>query len=261
MDDCALTGLRLGQAVARQRRAGAGRLVVAHLCSSPQLRRRVLAREPAVEACVAAFDLDDQAAAVFPDRRRREAWRHRWAWRLGGEGRYWIGLAPPLAFPWGEPDHPVWNPVTRRLEAGWRFLPPHRSPKARSLLRASLPAACRELPAGGPRGRRWQGREGVVWSLSGGTASGDTVSGNTVSGSTVWLCRAGDRRVFSLDGSAALAWKALACGHGEDAAAAALEAVYGVEAGAARRDVAALAADLAAQELLQPGPREGPRRG
>ncbi len=241
VDDCALTGLRLGQEVARRRRAGEERIVFAHLYSTPELRRCLEGGVAGLEACVAAADLRDQAERVFPDRQRRRAWRLRWLRRLSGESRFWIGLPQPVAFPWGEPDHPFWNPATGRLEAGWRFLPPHRCLKNRVRLEESLPATGdgtgREA-AEGP-GVGWLGAEGVVWGVFDGT---------------VWLCRAADRRVFSLRGSAALAWKALVCGNGEGGAAAALEAAYGVTAGAARRDVAALAADLAGQDLLQPDP-------
>lgn|GEM_PF-2363563 len=265
VDDCALSGLRLGQELARRqgvgehgvrqdsvRQHGVGqdsagrRLVVAHLFSAPELRRRLLAAEPAVRACVAAGDLLDLSTVVYPQAELRRRWRQRWRQRTAGEGRYWIGLPQPLAFPWGEPDRPFWNPASGRVEDGWRFMPPHRCVKSRRRLEAALPAV-EATPVGGAG---WRCPRGVVW--------GDF-------GDTVWLCGTGgwgpaatgpqhgaprDGRVFSLDGSAATAWRALVCGRGESGAAAAVAALYAVAPATAAADVHDLAASLAAAGLL-----------
>ncbi|HMB52699.1 MAG TPA: PqqD family protein [Thermoanaerobaculia bacterium] len=234
VDDCALSGLRLHQEVARL--ADEPRLVVAHLYSPRELREAVLAAEPRVEACVAAHDLADLSAEVYPDGEEREAWRQRWRQRLGDDGRYWLGMPAPVAFAWGEPDRPFWNPVTGAVEDGWRFEPPHRSLKSRARLAAGLPDGV--VGPAAPRSA-WHLADGVVWGEFDGV---------------VWLCApgdetAGDGEVFSLDGSAALAWRGLVVG-GVETASAALAAHFEIDPGTARRDAEALAAELAAAGLL-----------
>ena len=244
VDDCALSGLRLRQELARL--PPGTEVVVAHLYSPRELREAVLAAEPRVAACVAAQDLADLTAELFPDAAERAAWRRRWRRRLaagdggGGERRYWLGMPELVAFAWSEPDRPFWNDATGEVEDGWRFEPPHRCLKNRARLARGLPAAA---PAVAPPQGGWHLADGVAWGEFDGV---------------VWLCSGGDRagdegdegKVFSLDGSAALVWKALVAGGGEAAAAVALEIAYEVDAETARRDVAALAGDLAAAGLL-----------
>lgn len=240
VDDCALSGLRLHQELARL--PADRRVVVALLYSARELREAVLAAEPRVEACVAAHDLADLSAEIYPDPEAREAWRRRWRERLGDDGRYWLGMPELVSFAWGEPDRPFWNEATGEVEDGWRFEPPHRCLKSRARLAADLPAAA--LAAAPPQGG-WHLAEGVVWGEFDGV---------------VWLCEPGDEgdggEVFSLDGSAALCWKALVAAGGEAAAAAALAAVYEVDLETARRDVATLAGELEAAGLLAPAAKE-----
>lgn len=241
VDDCALSGLRLRQEL--ERLPADARVVVAHLCSPRELRRAVLDAEPRVESCVAAHDLADLSHELFPDPGAREAWRRRWRERLGADGRYFFGMPELVAFAWNEPDRPFWNQATGAVEDGWRFEPPHRCLGNRARLALGLPAAA--LVAAAPQGAR-RLADGVAWGEFDGV---------------VWLCatgrgersRADDGEVFSLGGSAALAFRALVVG-GEAAAAAALAAVYEGDSEAARRDVAALAGELVAAGLLAAAP-------
>ena len=226
VDDCALSGLRVRQALAAA--GGRRRVVVAHLYSPPPVRR-ALAGEPGVVACVAARDLEDRTAEVLPDAEERRAAEQRWRERLGD--RAWYGLAEPVAFPWNEPDRPFWNALTGRVEDGWRLVPPHRSLKARGRLGTQAPVSSRR--AAGPR---WRLAEGVVWGDFDGV---------------VWLCRTADRRVFSLTGVAADLWRWTAAGGGEAAVAARGAEVYAVDEAAARRDLAELLADLAGERLME----------
>lgn len=235
VDDCALSGLRLHQEIAR---LPAGRRVVAAQLYSPrELRQAVVAAEPRVEACVAAHDLADLSAELYPGAEERAAWRRRWRERLGDDGRYWLGMPEPVSFAWSEPDRPLWNAASGAVEDGWRFAPPHRCLGNRLRLARGLPAevlAAAEAAPGSPSHLA----EDVVWGEFEGV---------------VWFCRTAgegdDGEVFSLDGSATLVVKALLTA-GEAAAAVALAAVYEVDAETARRDVAALRGELAAAGLL-----------
>jgi len=246
VDDCALSGLRLSQELLRL--SGEGPVVVVHLYSTRELRRAVLDAEPRVTACVSAADLADLTARVLPVAEARAAWGQRWRRRLddarpnsragrepGRARRYWLGIPELVSFAWNEPDRPFWNDQTGRVEDGWRFTPPHRCLKNRARLALDLPAEALRVEE---PGKDWQLAEGVVWGEFDGV---------------VWLLRGADQEVFSLPDSAALAWRALVVGAGAGGAAAALAAVYGIEAVQARRDVSALVAQLVAAGLLSEG--------
>jgi len=226
VDDCALSGLRVRQALAAA--GGRRRVVVAHLYSPPPVRR-ALAGEPGVVACVAARDLEDRTAEVLPDAEERRAAEQRWRERLGD--RAWYGLAEPVAFPWNEPDRPFWNALTGRVEDGWRLVPPHRSLKARG--RLGGPALLASLAG---EGARWRLAEGVAWRDFDGV---------------VWLCRTADRRVFSLTGVSADLWRWLSAGVDESAAAARAAEAYAVDPGVVRRDLAELLSELAGERLME----------
>jgi hypothetical protein len=120
VDDCALTGSRFRRFVTGSPRRN---LVFAHLCSTPQLRRALVAREPTVSHAVAAIDLRDLAPEWQGD--GYPEWKER-VEAQAGEGRYWIGQPEAVAFPWNEPDHNFWNPETEEVEWGWRIVPPER---------------------------------------------------------------------------------------------------------------------------------------
>ena len=202
--------------------------MVAHLYSCPELRRAVLEAEPRVDACVAAHDLRDLAVELFPDESERARWRQRWRQRLGDD-RYWIGVPELVAFAWSEPDRPFWNDATGRVEDGWRFVPPHRCLKNRLRLSHPRPPA--------PAPERWRVPAGVAWGEFDGT---------------VWLHRAAPDELFSLTGTAAVAWKALVAEGGVDAAVAALGEGFDVGPERAGDDVEALASELVAAGLLEP---------
>ena len=240
VDDCALSGLRLRQALAAvpQDRP----VIVAHLFSCPELRRAVLAAEPRVVACIAAHDLADQSRALFPDPAEHAAWRRRWSERLDVDRRYWLGLPELVAFPWNEPDRPFWNPATGRVEDGWRFVPPHLCAKNRARLAAGLPEVARRRIGEDDGSARWWSSDAVAWGEF---------------DDEVWLVNTRAETVFSLRGTASLAWRTVVAGGGEATAAAALAALYDVSQDAARRDVAGLCDELAAAGLLVPAGGSG----
>ena len=225
VDDCALSGLRLRQELAR---LGTSRrsVVVAHLYSAPELRQAVMEAEPRVTACIAAGDLADRSREVFADPDEHADWLRRWQDRLGAS-RYWLGLPELIAFAWGEPDRPFWNAETGRVEDGWRLVAPHRCFKARARL-----AAGDRPPSGGP----WRLPDGVAWGEFDGV---------------LWLHRGTDDEVLSLAGTAAVAWKALVSGGDAGDAAAALAADFQVDPAVARADAESLAAALVEAGLLE----------
>ena len=115
VDDCAISGLRLRDALAARRGHLAG---VALLHAHPDLCRNVESTEPDVAFCVAADDLADHA----PDREDYAGWHRRWSDRSGGT--YWIGDPDHVCYPWNEPDAMVWNDARGVADRGWRVVPP-----------------------------------------------------------------------------------------------------------------------------------------
>ncbi len=223
VDDCALTGYRFGTRLAASPHR---EVVFAHLYSHPDLRRAIVAAEPRVVACVAAHDLADHAAESHPDETDREAWRRRWHERLG-PGRYWVGRPELVSFAWSEPARPTWNPAVDRVEEGWRLLPPHLCLGNRVRLVAPSQAA---------RSVGWRQPEAV--------ASGE-VDG------VVWLCDTRSGEVVSLTGVAAEMWRRVAGWGSLEAAVTDLAGVYAAGEAEIRRDIEALAADLAARGFLE----------
>ncbi len=127
IDDCALSGARFGRIV---RQYPDREIIFAPLFAHPQLRAGILEKEPQVAHCLSGMDLFDHGPGAMGH--SYADWQaHNFA-RLGGR-RYWLGLPDYLCFPWNEPDHLLWNPVTAALEASWRIIPPqyclkHRPP-------------------------------------------------------------------------------------------------------------------------------------
>lgn len=116
VDDCALTGARFRQFLARSPHP---RIVFAHLCSHPDLRAAIAAREARVEVCAAAGDLAETEA----DPATVQAWRTRWQARLGDAERYWFGRLEHVVFPWNEPDRTVWDEDRARAVPAFRVVP------------------------------------------------------------------------------------------------------------------------------------------
>lgn len=100
VDDCALTGQRLREALDRLDRPA----TFATLVSPPPLRAAVAATEPRLEGFVTAADLPSGDGAPV---------------RTAG---YWRGDTAPLGFPWGEPRR--WVRLGERVERTWRLVPP-----------------------------------------------------------------------------------------------------------------------------------------
>jgi hypothetical protein len=227
VDDCALTGARFG-AFLRGRKNP--RAVFAHLYSHPGLRRAILAREPRVEACLAARDLQADAPRENPgDPPEPPAASDVWRARLGPD-RYWWGAVPPIGFAWSEPDSLIWNPAAGRVEDGWQLLPPHLCLKNRA--RLGMPP--RRQPAALPT---WRAPASVA------AATFDGV---------LWLCCRDRGEIVTLEGVAADMWRALAVYGDLRSAVSHLSTLYAVDGPRLVADLEAFAGDLAAHGLLEP---------
>lgn len=235
VDDCALTGARIHQALAS---SSARQVVVAHLYSHPSLRAELCAEEERVVACLAARDLDDAADRLFSTPQARAAWQASWRGRLG-EDRYWHGLTELVCFAWSEPDRLFWNQLTATVEQGWRFL---------------SPAKCL-----GNRARLGEPNAGAI---SAWQAPDELVHGDF--DGRLWLFSPPTGEVLSLAGLAREIWSMLVRGATVDAAAARLQALHPSRApGELREDVEGFVGELVAHGLIvrsDPAPRSGSPR-
>lgn len=223
VDDCALTGARLHQALDRSD----DRTVAIGLLYAPsELCRAVVEQTPGLRLCLAAHELADRSPEVYPDPEERRRWRAAWRERLG-DGRYWVGLAELVSFAWSEPDRLFWNPVTERVENGWRFVPPDRCLKNR---------ARPELPPSSSAARRWR-------------VDPTLVTGSFDQGLLLYLGRS--EQVFRLDGVAAQMWHALAAWGEPTAVIDYLAGEYEVGRGELRRDLDRFVDSLLSNGLLQ----------
>lgn len=173
VDDCALTGARFADFLAQHPH---DQVVFACLYAHPDLRRAIEQTEEQVLACVSAHDLVDHAPQRFGA--EYEAWHQR-AWQRSGRQRHWVGHPPQLCFPWNEPDHNFWNPVTEELESGWTLVPPQLCVKNRPQA-GQFTASVQVQPP--PAGELYPGPEVVF-----GYWQGQLVVGNGATGQSVVL--------------------------------------------------------------------------
>ena len=223
VDDCALTGARFGQQL---NRTPAEQILFLHLYSHPQLRSAILERESRVKTCLAAHDLADRAPEKYTDPEEYQAWQDRWAKRLGPQ-RYWFGLPDPICFAWTEPDHPFFNPVTGRVEDGWRFLPPNLCLKNRVRL---------GLPPRSPETRVWHSPAAVVSGLF---------------DDELWLVDTRSENVYKLTDVAAVMWRALVAYGRIDVTVDYIAELYDVDHLTLQNEVESFEAELQANGLLQ----------
>jgi hypothetical protein len=221
VDDCALSGLRF---VTQQQRFTGRPMVFAHLLSTPALRAALLTSYPELLAVIAARDLQDMTAHLWPDPDAREAWAERWAARRGE--RPWNGITEHVTFAWSEPDAPVWNPVTGQAETLWRTAAPDRCLRNWSGL---------HMAPVGHGVRAWRSPDHVVYA---------------VEDERVLLVDRRTEMVYALEGTAALLWRALAAYGDPDVIVAQLAGRYPAPPLQLRRDLADLIADLQTLDLV-----------
>jgi hypothetical protein len=224
VDDCAITGSRFREIL---RQCDRNRVIFAHLCSPPALREALLAREPAVSHAVAVHDLQDLA----PDRMGPDyaAWRELAESRSGAD-RYWIGQVEGIVFPWNEPDHNFWNPVTGQLEWGWRVVPPELCIKNASTASSAVPIQVFE-PA--------RGEVMPMDHVISGTLDGDVYVLDSRNGGTL-----------ALEGVGALIWEQLLRGAKPEAISEGISRTWDLPLEQAAEDVEHFIDELVAREVL-----------
>jgi hypothetical protein len=225
IDDCAITGARLGSFLAR---CESKEVFFAHLYSHPDLRTALKEQEPRVKACFSAQDLDDHGYEQYGD--EYPEWKERWLNRID-DHRFWLGRPEHICFAWGEPDRSIWNPVTYQVESAWHILPSELCLKNRPSS-TSRPVPVQVQPSGkGPL----KPSEHVVF----GRLGEQTVVGDVKTG-----------RCFALEGVAADMWQAFVTyGNLEDAGNTLL-ADYDVTPTTLSADLLAFADDLLARGLM-----------
>lgn len=234
VDDAAYSGARFAQflsTVAHQE------VIFAHLYSHPDLRAAIKHQEPCVVACLAAHDLRDLAPEHYSPESEYLAWKERWRQRAK-RPVYWMGLPEMVVFPWSEPDRPVWNPVTERVEEGWWLTPPDRCLKNWARLR--VPPSAQAKPT-------LRSPDGVAFHFD---------------DDSIVLCDLRTEVVYGLEGVAADMWRALV-GYGDlQAAAEYLLSFYEVDEQRLWGDLRAFADELLSKGLLEwigdPGDSEYP---
>jgi hypothetical protein len=132
VDDCSISGARFCQFLKTSQN---DRVIFAPLYAHSSLLQAIKVREPRVEACINAHDLQDYAPTYHQD--DYELWSARWHQRAG-DSVYWIGIPEHVCFAWNEPDTSIWNPVTEQEEPGWRIVPDEFCLKNRSWNRQPL---------------------------------------------------------------------------------------------------------------------------
>lgn len=213
VDDCALTGLRFSEVLAR---IDAPSVVFAHLFSHPGLRDALNERERRVVGCYAGENLLDLADEMLVE--DRETWEKRWQERSGGRA-YWIGLPEHVCFPWNEPDITTWNAETEAEEAPWRIVPPQFCLKNRPV--APGPVLQEQRACQG-----WiRPAEATVFARF----EDEVLAADVETG-----------RAFSFPGIAGEIWMALVAGAGPESVVNGLAAEYDVEPARLRADVDSL---------------------
>ncbi|MCB1034208.1 MAG: PqqD family peptide modification chaperone, partial [Acidobacteria bacterium] len=227
VDDCALSGARLKQVLGRLQDS---RVVFAHLASHPDLRAEALAREPRLEACLSAIDLEQPGAAEEEASCSLDL--EAWGGALDGEGRYWLGRLEHLCFPWKEPDQPVLDPAEGRFVPGWSVIPDEYCLRASGEKVSRIPLhLCRDS-------------ESAV-RLAAGVVYLDQGDGVVLAN----LERGGSLR---LSGSAASFWRALIESGDPEAAQQRLVRHYAVAPATCRRDLERTLEALEEQGFLEP---------
>lgn len=218
IDDVALTGWRLARTLDRLDTDG----VVVALVAAPAGLVAAAEADPRVEACVAAVTLGDATDRLDAD--TVAELREVWAGRL--DGRMWTGVADPVAFPWSEPAHLLWDAERGRVEEGWRLVSPERSLAARGRLG----------PPGLDRTRRrfrFPDRLAYGWFDEG-----------------LVVCPLDGGQVARLEGSAAAMWGTVGTLGDVDAAVEALSARFAADPATIRADLEETVATLVAAGLL-----------
>jgi hypothetical protein len=226
VDDCALSGSRFYR-VLQQYPRNSNSIILATLYAHPALRAAIASREPNVLQCLSAQDLYDHGPETMGA--DYNTWQTQNQARLAGH-RYWLGLPDYICFPWNEPDHLLWNPVTAALEQSWHILPPTACLKNRPARGVSLPIQVQ------PTVRGWlQPTEHIVF----GELNAQVLIGHLLTG-----------EIFGLSGKAAAFWQVILRAEGMEEAIAQLSAQYSESN--LRSELTSLIDQLMQQQILRP---------
>ncbi|WP_209626651.1 PqqD family peptide modification chaperone [Methanobacterium petrolearium] len=220
VDDIALTGARIAEILSKN---NFSHVVIAHLYSPPQLRNALMENEPCVKNCFSAHDLEDHAPHNYIG--DYSLWEKQVSKKMCK--RYWIGQSDVVGFAWSETDYFLWNPVTKRLEDGWRLLAPHKCLKNKFNL--------------GISSQRVEKQDIKL--------SEDVVSG--IFSDEILLYHRETGEIFSLSGVAAMIWRVLMTLGNVEATVKYLKEYYDVEEDVLRRDVEKYVSHLFETKILK----------
>lgn len=229
VDDCALTGNRFSRFMEG---VGDREIIFAHLSSPKGLRKAIVSAEPTVSHCVAANTLRDMAPEIQGD--GYLSWRERAHGRFATK-RYWVGQPEIPIFRWSEPDHNFWNPVTQRVESGWRLASPDACLKNKYRPASSAETYYISEPSGA-----FDLGEGVLY------YPGDE---------GVFIVDSNSGVHHRLEGAGAVIWEMLLSEPSVDTVVTRLVSVYEVSRQRAARDTIALVEKLENKGLIVPRPK------
>lgn len=227
VDDCAYSGHRLFEMI---NNTDSSQITIAHLYSTPELRKALIEKEARVEHCFVAHDLKDRAKENHPDPQDYKEWKDRIA-NLLDKKRYWIGQPDLVGFAWSEPDYPFWNTATDRFEDGWRSLPPHKCLKNKINL--------------GIKSNQHKTLE-IQIPLT-------MVIG--IFDDLIWLYESKTDELFALDGTAAEIWRVLVAFGNIESVVEHFKSRYDVDESLLRRDIQEFVDNLFSKKLLERIPK------
>ncbi len=230
VDDCAISGLRLGEVLAR---FPGHKIIFATLYSHPDLRDAICRRESQVIDFVSANDLTDLAPELYGDGCKE--WKTNWAERYGSTA-YWIGQPEYLCFAWNEPESACWNPFSREIEPGWFLVPPERCLKHRSRSWLNAGTAPSDLQ--------------IIPEFPGPIRPLENVLYAQMDDNSIAITSAPNEDCFLLEGTAADMWTALLTNGSKKAASAALANLYDISPEQLEGDLGRFVDQLKSQALI-----------
>lgn len=221
VDDCALSGHRLSAAMRTWKNRP---IIFAPLYSAPELRTAIERRESRVIACISARDLVDYSQDT---QEGKQAFDTAWRERLGDD-RYWMGLPEYICFAWNEPDRLFWNPVLKKVESGWRILPPEFCIKNGM---PRIPVFLQPVPEG-----RLRPADHIMYAID---------------GTAVIIGDRERKKTYRLEGTAADIWKAVIEFGNEDLVIRAIMERYEMTGTSVRAEVTSFIENLVKDRILE----------
>ena len=221
VDDCAISGHRFSAVMRNWKDRN---IIFTPLYSSPELRNAIKTRESRVIACISAQDLVDYSQEPEDG---KQVFDEIWQRRLGDD-RYWMGLPEYICFAWNEPDRLFWNPVVKKVESGWKILPPeicikNGEPRIPICIQ---PESVEQL----------RPPDHIIFA---------------VNGNAVVIGDLGRKKTYSLEGTAADIWKAIIEFGNEDLVIRALLQRYEIDEALLRADVTSFIENLVKDGILE----------